>query len=495
MVASIGGSRMCQIAVRVFGIALLVGKFASTSRMAAEEPVPELSAVPQQKELQSAAENVRKLFEAEFNSAKRHTEKRALAAKLLQLAQETSKPVERFALFDEARKLAAQAQEPQLAMDIVTSMAEYYTINRAQAYVATMEASANAVSTPGSRRKFVDCTVFAADEAVQSRQLPLARKALELRLAEARKANYSIAVKAISADLELVKAGVELQQGVDAATQRLAEDANDPDAHFVVGKYLCFALRDWREGCAHLARGSQQDLKQVAESELAIPEDASNQLSLGDGWWKVADAENGPWKPVLLERAGFWYRQAVPSLEGIDKARVEKRLAQLAPPRPTSPGPVAPKAMLLSDLKPIELNSQEKWEVGGYELKEKPYPGSFVLHPASNQSAMAVFELPAGYRSFYGSVGIADSILASSGRNQSGSPLVFRIVGDKTELWRSRPLQERGAQEFFNVPISRVGKLKLYVDCPGWNGAAHAVWASPTLSAAVVKRTASSSRN
>ena len=99
------------------------------------------------------------------------------------------------------------------------------------------------------------------------------------------------------------------------------------------------------------------------------------------------------------------------------------------------------------------------------------------LHPPRNGTAHVVYSLRQQYSQFTGDVAISDA-----GATPSESPLTFKILGDGKELWKSKPLRERGESQSFSVAIQRVQEMKLVVDCPSGNGFAYAVWINPLVS-------------
>ena len=99
------------------------------------------------------------------------------------------------------------------------------------------------------------------------------------------------------------------------------------------------------------------------------------------------------------------------------------------------------------------------------------------LHPPRNGTAHVVYSLRQQYSQFTGDVAISDA-----GATPSESPLTFKILGDGKEIWKSKPLRERGESQSFSVAIQRVQEMKLVVDCPSGNGFAYAVWINPLVS-------------
>jgi hypothetical protein len=106
---------------------------------------------------------------------------------------------------------------------------------------------------------------------------------------------------------------------------------------------------------------------------------------------------------------------------------------------------------------------------------------SLCTHPlADKDPARVVYDIPSGYRTFRGWVGISDSLAVSSGG--AASPVIFRILADGQTLWTSRPHQRRGEAEVFAVSLQGVRQLELQAACSGSDGAAWAVWFEPRLS-------------
>jgi len=70
-------------------------------------------------------------------------------------------------------------------------------------------------------------------------------------------------------------------------------------------------------------------VKTLAIEELAAPEDPQAQLSVADAWWNVAEQRSGITQTQIRRHAAEWYTRVAPRLFGLNKQRVEKRLAVL----------------------------------------------------------------------------------------------------------------------------------------------------------------------
>lgn len=90
---------------------------------------------------------------------------------------------------------------------------------------------------------------------------------------------------------------------------------------------MCLMKGDWEKGLPMLAMGGDAKLKAPTAKDLAEPKEAAAQVEVGDAWWDLAEAEKGPAKSNLQKRALHWYRLALPNLAGLNKTRVEKRVA------------------------------------------------------------------------------------------------------------------------------------------------------------------------
>ena len=116
---------------------------------------------------------------------------------------------------------------------------------------------------------------------------------------------------------------------VEKAMQTLSACADDPAANLTVGNWRCFYKGDWEAGLPCLAKCGRPELAALAKRDMAKPADARERVAIADEWWKLADKEHD-FKAVYRARAVYWYKQAAPSLSGLEKVRVEKLLETAA---------------------------------------------------------------------------------------------------------------------------------------------------------------------
>ena len=113
----------------------------------------------------------------------------------------------------------------------------------------------------------------------------------------------------------------------------------------------------------------------------------------------------------------------------------------------------------------------------GYQVSVRGVISPFGLsvEPPANGSSRVVYRLDGPYKKFQGSIGLNDVA------GESKTALVFRILGDGKELWKSQPVRTLRDGEDFEVDVSGVSELTLAVDCHGDNFAALAAWVEPRL--------------
>ena len=139
----------------------------------------------------------------------------------------------------------------------------------------------------------------------------------------------------------------EESQAYRQALAVMDDNPTEPTANLAAGRYLCFIKGNWRRGVAMLALGSDEPLKAVALMELRGAASADEQAAIGDAWWDVAEARQGDERDTLRLRAGFWYRQAEPTVAGgLVGLKIKQRLETIAkldreipaePPPPAKP--------------------------------------------------------------------------------------------------------------------------------------------------------------
>jgi hypothetical protein len=111
---------------------------------------------------------------------------------------------------------------------------------------------------------------------------------------------------------------------------KLAAAPDDGQANLAVGKFRCFYKGDWDRGLPMMAKGSDAGLATLATADLKTPAGAQDQLAIGDQWWDRGKTQKGVAQENCEGRACYWYGISEPSLSGLEKARIDKRLQTTA---------------------------------------------------------------------------------------------------------------------------------------------------------------------
>jgi hypothetical protein len=113
-----------------------------------------------------------------------------------------------------------------------------------------------------------------------------------------------------------------------------------PEINLGLGQYLILERSLWADGLGRLVLSSAGPWREAADLDLTAAgaeDDPPLWVRCGDGWWGLSDGRagpanmTGPYRARLRERAGLWYRKALPSLGERDRQRVEGRLGVVTP--------------------------------------------------------------------------------------------------------------------------------------------------------------------
>ena len=417
-----------------------------------------------------ATKLIKEVYGDEYAKAKTSSEKQTLAKKLLDKASESKDdPANQFVLLRLARDIATQANDGQTAYQAINAITETFQVDAAKMKLAVLTKLAAAAEKPAEHKSIATPALNLLNQAVSQDDFTLADEVGNLAVAEARKARdkelIAQAQERVAEVAELAKAYEEVQKA--GVTLKTVPD--DPEANLVVGKYQCFAKGNWDKGLPMLALGKDEALKALAQQELKGAASSTEQTKLGDGWWNLAEKEEGTTKKQIQARAGYWYQRALPGLSGLMKDKVEKRLAAA----------IMMKAeVYLSDLKAQEV--RVLWDFNGmlYGFNGKRSIHNLWAHPPAERTPSHIqYELDKRFKTLGGAVGISVTV-----SQHPESPLTFKIVGDGKLLWKSKPMQANGPIQSFHVDVAKIKTLELFVECPGSHVFCHAMWLAPVLS-------------
>lgn len=287
--------------------------------------------IPEEAAQAKALDLIREVYAADYAAAKTSDKKADLARKMIQKATESKDdPASCFVLLRVARDLAVQAGQADVAFQAIDALLRSYQIDAHAMKVDALTNAAKLASKPEQHEIIAQLAQQIMEEAVASDNFGEASQLGEMALASARESKKRELQKQIA---ERNREITELSQAyaeVIPAMAKLEQTPIDPEANLAVGKYLCLIKGNWDKGISMLALGTDEALKALAIKELGEVVDSQAQVTLGDGWWKLAEKEKDTAQKQLEGRAAYWYRQALSGLTGLVKDKVERRLREIS---------------------------------------------------------------------------------------------------------------------------------------------------------------------
>jgi len=284
---------------------------------------------PSSEQQQAALTIVNELgYRDAYVNAGSNKDKLALANELIEAAKKTNDdPPGRYVLLRVARDIAVQVGDYDMAARTIDTIAETFTIDALQMKADAIVRVASVESVVGGHGSlFAHLTTLFTD-AVTISDYETARKLVDAAttLAAAPAATtFQNESRELAEELTALE---RLWEESKQAAKVLESDKTDGAASHVVGTYACFVQGDWKRGLRLLAFSSDADVKTLAIEELAAPEDPQAQLSVADAWWSMGEKHSGIRQRHIRLHAAEWYTRVGPRLFGLNKQRVEKRLA------------------------------------------------------------------------------------------------------------------------------------------------------------------------
>ena len=260
--------------------------------------------------------------------AKTPAERVKLAYRLLQAAKASKEPNERYVLLHQGRELAGQAGDVALVLQVIEITAAEFDIN-------LLEEQKESLLTFGEKANAEQIrSLFNASQRVIAQALSAGRCELAADLANGvyrtcqRSQGKEFRKKALD-QRDWVQHYCRRQAERQEAEAKLKDNPEDADAHLVLGRHCCLD-DDWKKGLSHLAKGSDPELRQLAEQDVASSNEPAGQIKLADAWWTLGKTRNGEERDLLLLRAGYWYDRAHAKLtSGLNRLKAEKRLEEI----------------------------------------------------------------------------------------------------------------------------------------------------------------------
>ena len=268
------------------------------------------------------------IYKNDIANATTPAQKVELARKLMTVAEDTKKdPVGKYVLLAQAKELAIVSGDPPTAFKCLDELGKDYDINYPVMKLDLFSALSKTVSVPSDIQEVTEGLNRWADAQIKSDRYDAANKACDIALAVAHK---DLDNRLVNSTLQHRKQIVEIRSAYlasKATFASLARKPNDPAANLAIGRFYCFMKGDWDKGLSMLALGNDATLGGLAVKELAGGSGSDAQIAIADGWWGVMENEKGLTQDRIRDHAVKWYTDALPNLEGLVKAKAEKRLS------------------------------------------------------------------------------------------------------------------------------------------------------------------------
>lgn len=425
---------------------------------------------------------VKEIFADDFAAAVPPAKKSDLAKRLVDQAAQTQQPADRWALLSEALRLATDGGDAATALALIERIPAEFAVERNASRLEAITRLAPKASPPAQEEVASTCLDLARD-ADKAGDEDVATKAIALAGGIARKIKNPALVADVGRLQQKIKERQKLAKELQPLLEKIAASPADPEANLEAGRALCLKGDRWSEGLPLLAKGSDAALARLANAEQANPTAAADLVRLADAWWDWADGQKPPWRIPAQVRAGTFYGRVVNDLQGLDKARVEKRLAAVAEAGGTG------QQMFLADLPAIKVSdvladylftTDGKIMGKPFRVAGKESPKALFAMPKEASTSVMEYRLPAGATMIRGKVAICTPDVKDVGH--PSSPVTFRIAADGAVLWTSPPLTKLEETVAFMVDVRKASRLELRTSCEGSNGNCWSVWVDPVLS-------------
>ena len=450
--------------------ALCLGLLLSVATLDAQSAQPAKDAVPAAPALSAAAALANDVYKGDVAAAKTPEQKMALVRKFLDGARD-EKGAGRFVLLVKARDLALDAGDVEGCEAALDGLEASFAVDAVKVRTDAYLALARNVHIYADQQKLAEDISAAVQAALSADRFDVAKVAAEAGMGNALRVNDAEVTQLAGADLRMVREIEAAYAEVKKAAAVLAATPGDPDANLKTGKYHCFIKGDWKSGLPMLALGSDAALKALAERENAAAA-VDEQMKQGDAWWDIGEKLTGTAKITVQAHAATWYLQALPTLGGLQKTRLEQRIAKSKADMEGSH--VAAGAGWVDLLKLVDVNRDAvkgHWELrNGKLVSDDADMGrvEFLYQPPAEYDFRVVFSRTAGNDCMAQICGPVDHQFGLIIGGWENSVFGFELVGGKrangnATTQRSKDMVANG-RRYTSVIKVRKDRVQSYVD-------------------------------
>lgn len=286
--------------------------------------------VPRTAALTSANKLIQDVYGSQMLKATTAALRASLAGQLLAAAQQEPNPNNRYALLLTTLHWAELAGNIREADAAVTELNTRYDIDRLKLEEQAVRQVLMQARTQGQFRELAGGIGSLVNASVQAGRYHRAMELARMGLAAAKRSGDRILRAELDTQVQRTTWIESAYVGILPDLAQLKKDPGDAKASLAVGEFKCFDGGNWPGGLPLLARGSNPTFRALAIKELADPAAATQELALGDNWWRIARNQGDAVQLTIRQHAGVWYTKAEPSLSGLERALVADRLTLLA---------------------------------------------------------------------------------------------------------------------------------------------------------------------
>ena len=301
-------------------------KIAIPQEALVEPPLDLRIAIPDKDTLRELNEQIEKEFELASASSRR--EQVELARRMVSKAKTEADDNLRYALYAQALKLSAKADSAS-TMEMFDEFATQFAVDKVQLRAFLLKLNADNVESKSSVDRLIrESQEFVSAAVAEDRwqeALDVYQRLCELTaqpIGESFNKSMLVKMAELTAQHEQWNA---YQQDLEV----LKSDPDNGKANASVGAWLCFREHDWQTGLPLLAKSKDEQLKLLAETDLAAVAGLAEQMaSAGDAWWDAGEKLPDGLRDVYRQRAAHWYALALDNLPfGSKDQRIAKRLS------------------------------------------------------------------------------------------------------------------------------------------------------------------------
>ena len=424
---------------------------------------PDRQPVPSAAAARESLAKIKEVFRDDYATATSPERRLRLASQLLTQSEKTAEVVDRYVLLTEAMRLASDGGDIDLSFDAIGKCADQFAVEAESLKLDAITKLA-AKAAPAALDTLAQASLALATKAAGDGKPQIAQKSLSLAASLARKTKNRSLIAEINKIEQAARDEEKVSKELAAMEAKLAASPNDPDVCLSAGKHLCFKADDWQRGLPLLAKGSDTELSRLAIAETNAAKTAAAVVALADSWWGWAESEKGLQKTGGMQHAADLYELIIAQTEGLERARLEKRIKQAEGDQG-----IRGKRVALAELK-----EQSAINIHGGVLRDgtfqgKPFscggqfwPKGIAAPPwnANGGVGSIVYQLPPGAKRLVGKAGIFSPATVVP-IQQPESPQLFEILVDGRSAWKSPPLLKRDDTADFEVQLYGASEIEL----------------------------------